>query len=118
VLVLTFQVDGRHNCATVDGAPYVYARTEQGSFLLPARCPHRGGPLHLATVEQGTGRLICPWHDRPTSTTRLRKSAPPAVRSGNKVTAVFAVGADASHQLEHRPRSAGLDIPGRRQVAR
>ena len=51
MLVLTFAVEGVGNCAEVGGIPYVFARTTLGSFVFPAQCGHRGGPLHLAMLD-------------------------------------------------------------------
>lgn len=112
MLVVNFAVSGRHNCVSVAGAPYVYARTEQGSFVLPARCPHRGGPLHLATFDEPRGhRLVCPWHGRATSVTRAIKAGIPAVRRGDRVTAVLPADSGSPYDLEHRPLSP--DLAGR-----
>ncbi|GLW93438.1 Rieske (2Fe-2S) protein [Actinokineospora globicatena] len=108
MLVLIFAASGVGNCAEVGGVPYVYARTGRGAFVAPARCSHRGGPLHLATIDASGNRLLCPWHDQPTSMTRLLRKGIPAVRSGNRVTAVFAVAADTEVATSHRPLSPDL----------
>lgn len=105
--VVTFSVAGRNNCAVIAGEPYVYARTDEGSFVMRARCPHRGGPLHLAELAPEGNRLVCPWHERKTSLTRLRQEIP-AVRSGDTVTAVFPGLPDAEVCTGHRPLSADL----------
>jgi len=107
MLVLRFAIEGVGNCVEVDSVPYVYARTAQGAFVLPASCPHRGGPLHLATLDRA-GRAVCPWHGRPTSTTRLINKGIPAVRRGNTVTAVFPVPEDTETALRYRPMSPDL----------
>ncbi|UQA97265.1 Rieske 2Fe-2S domain-containing protein [Streptomyces halobius] len=104
---MTFSVAGRNNCAVVAGEPYVYARTDEGAFVMRARCPHRGGPLHLATLAPERNRLVCPWHERKTSLTRLRQEIP-AVRSGDTVTAVFPGTPDATVGFGHRPLSVDL----------
>jgi nitrite reductase (NADH) small subunit len=108
MLVVTFAVSGRGNCATVADTPFVYARTEAGSFVLPARCPHRGGPLNLAALPRGGARVVCPWHERATSVTRMLRTGIPAVRRGDVVTAVFPERPDTVHHLEHRPMSEDL----------
>jgi hypothetical protein len=113
MLVLSFSVEGAGNCVEVGDVPYVYARTARGSFILPARCPHRGGPLHLATLEGPAARAICPWHGRATSTTRLLSKGIPAVRWGNTVTAVFPVPADTAVTRSYRPMSPDLCGRGR-----
>lgn len=96
---------------TVAGMPYVYARTAQGAFVMPARCPHRGGPLHLARIGPNGRQLVCPWHERGVSLSRLRQEVP-AVRRGDLVTAVFAGAFDtgAEPQVEYRPLSPDLSI--------
>jgi nitrite reductase (NADH) small subunit len=114
MLVLTFSLAGKNNCVTVAGAPYIYARTKAGSFLLPARCPHRGGPLHLATFESTGDRLICPWHGRANPVTRARTAGLPVTRRGNVVTAVFPHPAGTSHDTTHRPVSPELASPSER----
>jgi nitrite reductase (NADH) small subunit len=110
MLVLTFAAAGAGNCAEVDGVPYVFARTKLGSFVMSARCPHRGGPLHLGEFEDGGGRLVCPWHGRRASVTRMIKASVPAVRRGNTVTVVFPCAADASHAITYRPLSVALTL--------
>lgn len=105
--VVTFAVEGRGNCVVLGDTPYVYARTKLGSFVLSARCPHRGGPLHLAEFEPGGNRLICPWHERATSVTKALKAGIPAVRRGDRVTAVFPDDG-TPHAIEYRPLSAAL----------
>ncbi|MFD7736512.1 Rieske 2Fe-2S domain-containing protein, partial [Kitasatospora phosalacinea] len=107
MLVVTFSVAGRQNCADIEGVPYVYATTEEGSFVMQASCPHRGGPLHLATMTPDRSRLLCPWHDRKSSVARLRQQIP-AVRSGSSVTAVLPAPAGAAAVLSHRPISDDL----------
>lgn len=110
--VLIFAAEGTGNCIVVHDAPYVFARTARGAFLLPARCPHRGGPLHLAAPDEGGGRLICPWHGRATSVTRSIRAGIPAVRRGRVVTAVFPGPPDPGHRLEYRPMSPSLTRAG------
>jgi nitrite reductase (NADH) small subunit len=108
--VVTFAVDGRENCVVGETGSFMYARTEHGSFVLPVRCPHRGGPLNLAAFEPGRTRLLCPWHGRATSVTKAINAGIPAVRRGNSVTAVFAGTAPGAYTLEHRPRSKPLSV--------
>lgn len=108
MLAVTFGVGGKDNCVVVAGGPYVFARTERGSFVLPARCPHRGGPLHLAEFIAGSTQLRCPWHGRATSVTRWLREGIPAVRRGKTVIAVFDVASDAAYTRERRPMSPAL----------
>jgi nitrite reductase (NADH) small subunit len=112
MLVVTFAVEGRGNAVEVEGQGFVYARTDRGSFVLPARCAHRGGPLNLARVEEhpdGRGpRLVCPWHDQGGPLGRHLARGIPAVRRGDSVTAVLPVPAGSPYRLGHRPVSPGL----------
>jgi nitrite reductase (NADH) small subunit len=108
VPVVTFATEGSGNCVRIRDSAFIYARTEHGEFVMPARCPHRGGPLHLATFEAGGSRLVCPWHERATSVSRHLKGGIPAVRRGAVVTAVFPGSADAPYSVEHAPLSADL----------
>ncbi|GIG55768.1 hypothetical protein Lfu02_01400 [Longispora fulva] len=112
MLVLTFAADGAGNCVEVGGQLYVFARTRLGSFMLPARCPHRGGPLNLGHIDPDRDRLICPWHEGPISMRRLIRQGIPSVRRENTVTAVFAVAADTEHRTSHLPLSADLTVGG------
>ncbi|MGC5344780.1 Rieske 2Fe-2S domain-containing protein [Streptomyces sp. DT171] len=120
--VVSFSVAGRENCVVVAGTAYVYATVAGRGFVMSAQCPHRGGPLHLAGVTPDARGLVCPWHDRRTSAARLR-AAVPAVRTGDRVTAVFedrrpARGRGAPAPLcggvsrEYRPLSPALRRPG------
>lgn len=111
MLVVSFATTGRRNCVVIDGEPFVYARTRLGAFVLPARCRHRGGPLHLAGLAHGVPRLVCPWHERCTPVARLLEAGIPAVRRGRRVTAVFPAPAGAAHSVEHRPLSPDLQAP-------
>ncbi|MEU6386595.1 Rieske 2Fe-2S domain-containing protein [Streptomyces bauhiniae] len=119
---MTFPVAGRDNCIVVAGTPYVYATVAGRGFVMRAQCPHREGPLHLSQVTPDDTRLVCPWHDRKTSVARLRAEIP-AVRVGDRVTAVFperppgrdrssAPGACGGATREHRPLLPGLARTG------
>lgn len=116
MLVVSFAVTGRSNCVIVDGEPFVYARTALGAFVLPARCRHRGGPLHLARLERGKLRLVCPWHELRSSVAGCLRAGIPTVRRENRVTAVFLHAASTPYRLEHRPLSPDLAVP--RDVSR
>lgn len=105
---MSFNARGRQNCAETAAGTFVYARTEQGSFVLPASCPHRGGPLHLGTIDPASNRLVCPWHGRGTTVTRWMSQAVPAVRRENTVTAVLPT-PDPRYLRSHRPLSSDLD---------
>lgn len=106
--VVKIATAGQGNCAELDRIPYVYASTELGGFVLPARCPHRGGPLHLATVDARSYRLICPWHGGANSVRRMIRQALPAVRRGDRVSIVFPGESSDGCAIGYRPLSADL----------
>lgn len=107
MLVVKFSASGARNCVEGPNGAYVYAQTAQGSFVMPATCPHRGGPLHLAELTPDGKRLSCPWHSGKSSLARMRRQVP-AVRNGNVITAVLPEPEDADVSLTHRPMSADL----------
>lgn len=120
---MTFAVSGPGNCVVVAGASFVYATVGEHGFVMRAECPHRGGPLHLADVTADGVHLVCPWHERRTSVARLRAQIP-AVRTGNRVTAVIPDAAlpeltpaarvpAGSQTVEYRPLSPKLARPHR-----
>ncbi|MFL6138159.1 MAG: Rieske (2Fe-2S) protein [Frankiaceae bacterium] len=106
---MSFPVEGRDNCVTVDGTPYVHVRTSAGSFVMAARCRHRGGPLNLAAHDPAGRRLVCPWHGGTRSVAALLRLVP-AVRRGGTVTAVLPHDATAERSYGHRPLSADLRV--------
>ena len=78
---------------------------EDDPALVPARCPHRGGPLHFATREeraQGTV-LVCPWHRTPVPLRALKRRAVATVQSGARVCAVIDAPAEAPLAVRHIP---------------
>lgn len=107
MLVVRFPAAGAGSCVEAAGAAYVYARTAEGSFVMPALCPHRGGPLNLAELTPQGDRLVCPWHSGRTSLARLRRQVP-SVRNGNTVTAVLAVPPGTDVERGYRSLSAAL----------
>jgi hypothetical protein len=105
---VTFSVAGKGNCAVIAGVSYVYVTVRGTGFVMRAQCPHRGGPLHLASVTPDATRLVCPWHCGKISVARLRGEIP-AVRVGDRVTAVFRDLPERTEaSLEHRPLSPDL----------
>ena len=59
------------------------------TILLNTRCPHRGGPRHLAVDDGAAKQLICPSHQLPYSDQVLHRQALPLVIRGNTATAVL-----------------------------
>jgi nitrite reductase/ring-hydroxylating ferredoxin subunit len=44
-----------------DGVEYFLLSSEGELYLVPNRCPHRGGPLKFGRLN-GAGELVCPMH--------------------------------------------------------
>lgn len=108
MLVVNFAATGSGNCVQIEGRPYVFARSKAGSFVMPARCGHRGGPLHLGEFEPDSSRLVCPWHGKAVSLAHHMKAGVAAVRMGNVVWAVFAADESAEWTTTYKPLSAAL----------
>lgn len=80
----------KHNFVQVDDRGYfLLSHPKQGEVLVPNRCPHRGGPLHLSQWEPGQERLTCPWHGASVSCRNLLEHSVPFVRAGGKAVAVL-----------------------------
>ena len=75
-MALTFSVED-YNVVVVGDQEYFVQRIGGELHVLPSRCPHRGGPLRLGRVEDGT--IVCPWHGTKIPLSRCRKSALPTV---------------------------------------
>lgn len=73
--------------------------------LVPARCPHRGGPLHFATMTQRAqgAVLVCPWHGTPVPLRALKRRGAAMVQSGNRVRAVIDAPDGAEAIVRHIP---------------
>lgn len=78
---------------------------DEDAGLVPARCPHRGGPLHVATVEEGGkgAALVCPWHESRIPLRALQARAVATVQSGSAVRAVIDAPAGARINVRHLP---------------
>lgn len=55
-------------------------------FVVPAICPHRGGPLYMGTMDDGGTCIRCPWHNLNTPINSLTRRALPSVRIGKQWT--------------------------------
>lgn len=82
-----------HNAVRVGDATYFCLVLDGVLHLLPSRCPHRGGPLHLGRVEQG--RLTCPWHGTSFRLGRMCADGVPTVRTGDRLVAYVPAAAGA-----------------------
>jgi nitrite reductase (NADH) small subunit len=90
VLVVEFN-SHEHNYLTVDEEPYFVLHTDEKFLVTQDRCPHRGGPLHLGEWNCHTRSLACPWHGTCLIEPTLNRRSVPAVRSGQKITAMVPV---------------------------
>jgi nitrite reductase/ring-hydroxylating ferredoxin subunit len=83
--VLRFQAD-EANLIELGSRSYFLHRTRADAYvLIRARCPHRGGPLFLGSVQHGPVESIrCPWHDSVVSVQAMQKKAPPMVVNGSE----------------------------------
>jgi hypothetical protein len=57
--------------------------------MVPAKCAHRGGPLHLATACSKTASLVCPWHGSRVTTRALVRQALPMCWREQEATVVL-----------------------------
>jgi nitrite reductase/ring-hydroxylating ferredoxin subunit len=69
---------------TVGPDTYLVQFEGESLHVLPGRCPHRGGPLHLGERVGDTVR--CPWHGNSVPISRLIALARPAVTVRNVTT--------------------------------
>lgn len=53
------------------------------AYMLPAVCPHRGGPLHLGLLNPSCKAIVCPLHDTPISVGWLRRNGLPLIMRRN-----------------------------------
>ena len=65
-------------------------------FLVPDKCPHRGGPLSLGARSADQKRLVCPWHGSRIACAWLRRQSMPIVRRGTEITAYLPDPEDAA----------------------
>lgn len=102
MLMLEFDSE-RYNYICLDGEPYFVFKLPGGRMaVLPDRCPHRGGPLHLGTSDCKKYTLTCPWHETVFLQRALMRKAIPAVTLGRRITALFPVAATAKAVLTWR----------------
>lgn len=111
--VLTFD-PSQGNCLEVDGGKsWFLAETGDGSaHLLPTLCPHRGGPLHLGTLDAQGEAVRCPWHDNPVKVRWLQKQALPLIRRRNGLwTAIVPDSAGTPRTVRRTVLVGPLDTP-------
>jgi nitrite reductase/ring-hydroxylating ferredoxin subunit len=64
---------------------YFFVSFDQKRYVIPDRCPHKGGPLSLGMVCKEKDTIKCPWHDNNFKLLLLIKKAIPGVRVINKL---------------------------------
>lgn len=80
---------GKVNYIEVGDNSYFVLGDAGGNWhTLPAKCAHRGGPLHLGSADETGCFIVCPWHKNRSSMTRLRAEALPTVSTRGRVTVV------------------------------
>lgn len=82
-------LDDGENFLEIGEQRFLVLRAEgKGCYTISAKCPHRGGPLHLGAVEEGGHFLKCPWHKTRLSIPRLLDSGLPTISTGGRVSVV------------------------------
>jgi len=90
---------------------YMVTRDRSGTcHTLAGKCPHRGGPLHLGSLDESLEFIVCPWHHNKTRVTALAGRSLPTVRRGSDVTVV--VGVEAGETPHAIRRTFLLDCSG------
>lgn len=67
------------------GARYFWLESAGAPVMANAKCPHRGGPLHLGTLSADGTQILCPMHQLPTRVATLRRGALPMVLRSDEV---------------------------------
>ena len=99
MVVITFDPCA-HNFVRVGDDYYFLMRLPDGSpVMLPDRCQHRGGPLHLGDWDEERGCLVCPWHQTRYTEKSVRKRAIPMVYGEARATIVLDVPPDTVIEL-------------------
>lgn len=105
---------GQANCLWRGGTRY-FLLCEGGAApaMAAARCPHRGGPLHLGGISADRQTIRCPMHGLGTAVAALRRTALPAVvRSDEIVVLIPAEEAAAAPFNSHTARFHGTPLEG------
>lgn len=76
------------NRLSIDGVGYFIFHKKEQPMIIPALCPHRGGPLHLGDAENDGEHITCPWHDTKFKINHLSCKKLPTLKVGNQLTIV------------------------------
>ena len=83
-------LESQENWIEVGQRAFLVARDSAGvCHTIADKCPHRGGPLHLGSVDPSGAFVVCPWHHTKTRLSHLVARALPTVRGGERVTVVI-----------------------------
>jgi nitrite reductase/ring-hydroxylating ferredoxin subunit len=81
------------NCLWADGVRYFALQSGEATpIMAKAKCPHRGGPLHLGTVSADGLQIHCPMHQLATRVATLRRSALPMILRQDEVVVMVPQG--------------------------
>lgn len=82
-------LDSGENFIEIGEQRFLVLRDEgKGCHTISAKCPHRGGPLHLGKVEDGGHFLKCPWHKTRVSIPHLLRNGLPTIKTRGRVSIV------------------------------
>ncbi|WP_437963756.1 Rieske 2Fe-2S domain-containing protein [Sorangium sp. So ce260] len=111
-MLLRFDLE-EHNYIAGDAADYFLLRTGSQTLMVPDRCPHRGGPLHLAQREGQA--LVCPWHEGRVPLHALRRRSLALIRRGSRVAVILDEPPACAPRLMRRSLIADADLRGPRR---
>ena len=63
---------------------FVACANDGRQYISPAKCSHRGGPLHMGEKSSKENCIRCPWHGLATSEKSMERRSLPAVRVGTR----------------------------------
>lgn len=64
---------------------YFFLLENSKRYVIPDKCPHRGGPLSLGNICRESQTLQCPWHDNIFTIINLIKKNVTAIRIQNEL---------------------------------
>jgi len=87
--MLIVHLESGENFIEIGEQRFLVLRAEgKGCRTISAKCPHRGGPLHLGKVEDGGYFLKCPWHKSRLSIPHLLRNGLPTISTRGRVSIV------------------------------
>ena len=113
MLVVRFDTRRWNFLCVGDSTYFLLGVGSERQVLVMDKCPHRGGPLHLACYDEASLKLICPWHESRVSLAWLLARAVPMVCVGQQATAFFPVPAETEvHLMRQRvkPRPVPVEV--------